>query len=131
MCHECYYICTIIIIWSKLYIPSTINVWKKVFTKAIWADKKWAAFWQISLYLHQVKLKYFTAHTINWECHSRQSVFRVLVIYNFVCICLASSLIDSRVEYWHEGNLTPLRVIISQDCFSKILMIWRKMKMML
>ena len=23
----------------KLYIPSTINIWKKVLTKAIWADK--------------------------------------------------------------------------------------------
>ena len=34
---------------SKLYIPSTINIWKKVLTKAIWADKKWAGFWQISL----------------------------------------------------------------------------------
>ena len=29
-------------IWAKLYIPSTINIWKKVLTKAIWADKKWA-----------------------------------------------------------------------------------------
>ena len=28
----------------KLYIPSTINIWKKVLTKAIWADKKWADF---------------------------------------------------------------------------------------
>ena len=36
---------------SKLYIPSTINIWKKVLTKAIWADKKWAGFWQISLYI--------------------------------------------------------------------------------
>ena len=26
---------------------------------------------------------YFTAHTINCACHSRQSVFRVLGIYNF------------------------------------------------
>ena len=25
----------------KLYIPSTINICKKVLTKAIWADKKW------------------------------------------------------------------------------------------
>ena len=24
---------------SKLYIPSTINIWKKVLTKAIWAVK--------------------------------------------------------------------------------------------
>ena len=23
----------------KLYIPSTINIWKKVLTKAIWEDK--------------------------------------------------------------------------------------------
>ena len=36
---------------AKLYIPSTINIWKKVLTKAIWADKKWAGFWQISLYI--------------------------------------------------------------------------------
>ena len=36
---------------SKLYIPSTINIWKKVLTRAIWADKKWAGFWQISLYI--------------------------------------------------------------------------------
>ena len=35
----------------NLYIPSTINIWKKVLTKAIWADKKWAGFWQISLYI--------------------------------------------------------------------------------
>ena len=34
---------------SKLYIPSTINIWKMVLTKAIWPDKKWAGFWQISL----------------------------------------------------------------------------------
>ena len=33
------------------YIPSPINIWKKVLTKAIWADKKWAGFWQISLYI--------------------------------------------------------------------------------
>ena len=26
-------------IQAKLYIPSTINIWKKVLTKAIWADK--------------------------------------------------------------------------------------------
>ena len=44
---------------AKLYIPSTINIWKKVFTIAFWADKKWAGFWQISLYsVHQVKQKY-------------------------------------------------------------------------
>ena len=46
---------------TKLYIPSTINIWKKVLTKAIWADKKWARFLQISLYItlvHQVKLKH-------------------------------------------------------------------------
>ena len=29
---------------TKLYVPSTINIWKKVLTKAIWADKKWARF---------------------------------------------------------------------------------------
>ena len=33
----------------KLYIPSTINIWKKLLTKAIWADKKWAGFWKIGL----------------------------------------------------------------------------------
>ena len=27
---------------SKLYIPSTINIWKKVLTKAIGGNKKWA-----------------------------------------------------------------------------------------
>ena len=37
---------------AKLYIPSTINIWKKVLTKAIWADKKCAGFWQISLYIN-------------------------------------------------------------------------------
>ena len=37
--------------YAKLYIPSTINIWKKVLTKGIWADKKWAGFWQISLYI--------------------------------------------------------------------------------
>ena len=35
----------------KLYIPSTINIWKKVLTKAIYATKKWTGFWQISLYI--------------------------------------------------------------------------------
>ena len=34
----------------KLYISSTIDIWKKVLTKAIWAGKKWAGFWQISMY---------------------------------------------------------------------------------
>ena len=29
---------------AKLYIQSTINIRKKVVTKAIWADKKWAGF---------------------------------------------------------------------------------------
>ena len=29
---------------SKLYIPSNINIWRKVLTKSIWADKKWADF---------------------------------------------------------------------------------------
>ena len=38
-------------LYAKLYIPSTINIWKKVLTKAIWAEKKWAGFWQISLYI--------------------------------------------------------------------------------
>ena len=38
-------------LYPKLYIPSTINIWKKLLTKAIWADKKWAGFWQISLYI--------------------------------------------------------------------------------
>ena len=36
---------------AKLYIPNTTNIWKKVLTKTIWADKKWAGFWQISLYI--------------------------------------------------------------------------------
>ena len=36
---------------AKLYIPRTINIWKKVLTKDVWADKKWAGFWQISLYM--------------------------------------------------------------------------------
>ena len=35
----------------KLYIPSSINIWKKVLTKAIWTDKKWAGFWQICQYI--------------------------------------------------------------------------------
>ena len=30
-------------------IRSTLNIWKKVLTKVIWADEKWAGFWQISL----------------------------------------------------------------------------------
>ena len=36
---------------AKLYIPSTITIRKKILTKAVWADKKWAGFWQISLYI--------------------------------------------------------------------------------
>ena len=39
------------VISSKLYIPSTINFWKKVIVEAIWADKKCTGFWQISLYI--------------------------------------------------------------------------------
>ena len=27
-----------------------INIWEKVLTKAVRADKKWTGFWQISLY---------------------------------------------------------------------------------
>ena len=41
---------------AKLYIPSTINIWKEVFTWAIWADKKWAGFWQISLYIKVINI---------------------------------------------------------------------------
>ena len=39
------------VLQAKLYIPSTINICKKVLTKAIRADQKWAGFWQISLYI--------------------------------------------------------------------------------
>ena len=41
----------LVYIKPKLYIPSSINIWKKVLTKAIWADKKWTGFCQISLYI--------------------------------------------------------------------------------
>ena len=37
--------------YPKLYIPSTVNIWEKVLTKAILADKRWTGFWQISLYI--------------------------------------------------------------------------------
>ena len=40
----------------KLYLPSTTNIWKKVLTKAIWADKKWAGFWQIRLYINKTEI---------------------------------------------------------------------------
>ena len=46
-----FFYCCVLNCCSNLYIPSTINIWKKVLTKAIWADKKWAGFWQISLYI--------------------------------------------------------------------------------
>ena len=36
---------------SKLYIPSTINTWRKLLKTDIWADRKWASFWQICLYI--------------------------------------------------------------------------------
>ena len=36
---------------AKFYIPCIITIWKKVPTRAIWADKNWADFWQISLYI--------------------------------------------------------------------------------
>ena len=36
---------------SKLYIPSTINIWKKVLSKVIWVEKNWLVFWQIELYI--------------------------------------------------------------------------------
>ena len=32
--------------------PLLINIWKKGLTKAIWVDKKWACFWQISLHIN-------------------------------------------------------------------------------
>ena len=37
----------------NLYIPSTISIWKRCSSKAIWADKKWACFWQISWNIKQ------------------------------------------------------------------------------
>ena len=40
----------------KLYIPSTTNTWKRLYSTAIWADRKWAGFWQIILYINK-KLK--------------------------------------------------------------------------
>ena len=39
---------------ANLYIPSTINSEMELLRTAIWADKKWAGFWQL---LHQVILK--------------------------------------------------------------------------
>ena len=36
---------------AKLYIPSTINISRKLLSKTMWADKKWAGFGQISLYI--------------------------------------------------------------------------------
>ena len=36
---------------AKLYIPSTINAWKKLFSTVILAGKKWAGFWHISMYI--------------------------------------------------------------------------------
>ena len=39
--------------WFELvYGWFTINIWKMVLTKAIWANKKWAGFWQISQYIN-------------------------------------------------------------------------------
>ena len=35
---------------AKLYIPSTINISRKLLSAAIWADKKLTGFWQFSLY---------------------------------------------------------------------------------
>ena len=46
---------------AKLYIPSTINT-------AIWADKKWASFWQIGLF---VNLKQYTS---NLKCNPEFSI---------------------------------------------------------
>ena len=43
--------------WPKLYIPSTKNISRTLLSTAIWAGKKWAGFWQISLYIH-CKYKY-------------------------------------------------------------------------
>ena len=39
------------IAWIQSYTSQVHKHSKKVLTKAIWADKKWAGFWQISLYI--------------------------------------------------------------------------------
>ena len=38
----------------KLYIPSTINTWKKLISTAVWAYEKCDSFWQIA---DQIKLR--------------------------------------------------------------------------
>ena len=48
----------------KIYIPSTINISRKLVSIAIWADKTWAGFRQIYLYI-QFKYKILKIITIN------------------------------------------------------------------
>jgi hypothetical protein len=40
---------------TKIYIPSTINTEKGLLITAIWADRKWAGFWQVTLNLKQYR----------------------------------------------------------------------------
>jgi hypothetical protein len=40
----------------KLYIPSAINTWRKLLSTDILADKEWAGFWQISLYIKYIHM---------------------------------------------------------------------------
>ena len=64
-----YFIATIVI------IPCTINIWKKMLNKAIWADKKWACFWQISLYISsKTKILNKIGIEMNRVCNSTQIV---------------------------------------------------------
>ena len=53
----CYQVVNKLLTKSQSYTSQvcTINILKKVLTKAIWADKKWTGFWQNTLFVFQVK----------------------------------------------------------------------------
>ena len=58
---------------SWLSIPSTINTEKELLRTAVWADTRWAGFWQTCLYIKYI-----------FMCQSISPVFVLLGMYNFV-----------------------------------------------
>ena len=61
----------------KLYTSSTINTWKKLVRKYIWADKKWACFWQITACtsIKTWNLKQYSGLDFNLEFQIRMRMY--------------------------------------------------------